>query len=271
MDLRLRDRVYLVTGGTRGLGFAAAQALVEEGARVVLSGPHEASAAAAAGRLTQAGAVDDRATWIAGDNADPATPNRLIAAAEDRFGRVDGALVSVGGTPSGTIASTPDDAWRTAFESVFLGAIRLARVLGLHLAGANPRGSGTVSIPGTGGSLVFVLAASVRVPLAELAISNGLFPGLAGVVKMLAEELGPSGIRINAILPVRIATDRVRELDAVSGDPDEVRARKSQEIPLRRYGEPEEFGRVAAFLLSPAASYITGAMIPVDGGSLRAI
>jgi 3-oxoacyl-[acyl-carrier protein] reductase len=89
--------------------------------------------------------------------------------------------------------------------------------------------------------------------------------------RMLAEELGPSGTRINGILPVRIATDRVRQLDALSGDPDEVRARKSEDIPLRRYGEPEEFGRAAAFLLSPAASYITGAMIPVDGGSLRAI
>jgi 3-oxoacyl-[acyl-carrier protein] reductase len=88
---------------------------------------------------------------------------------------------------------------------------------------------------------------------------------------MLAEELGPSGTRMNAILPVRIATERVREIDALSGDPDEVRARKSQEIPLRRYGEPEEFGRLAAFLLSPAASYITGAMVPVDGGSIRAI
>jgi 3-oxoacyl-[acyl-carrier protein] reductase len=118
---------------------------------------------------------------------------------------------------------------------------------------------------------VFVLASSVRVPLAELAISNGLFPGLAGVVKTLADELGPAGIRMNGILPVRIATDRVRELDALSGDPDEVRARLSERIPLRRYGEPGEFGRAAAFLLSPAASYITGAMVPVDGGAIRSI
>ena len=102
-------------------------------------------------------------------------------------------------------------------------------------------------------------------------MSNGLFPGVAGVVKMLAEDLGPSGIRMNGILPVRTATDRVRQLDALSGDPDEVRARRSRDTLLRRYGEPEEFGRVAAFLLSPASSYITGAMIPVDGGSIRAI
>ena len=206
MDLGLRDRVYLVTGGSRGLGFAAAQALVADGARVLLSAPHEATASSAVARLMQSATVADPAAWVVADNADPATPGRLIAAARDHFGRLDGALAS-----------------------------------------------------------------SVRVPLAELAISNGLFPGLAGVVKTMAGELGPAGIRINGLLPVRIATDRVRELDALRGDPDEVRARLSQRIPLRRYGEPEEFGRAAAFLLSPAASYITGAMIPVDGGAISSI
>ena len=263
MDLGLRDRVYLVTGGSRGLGFAAAEALTAEGARVVLSAPHEATAAAAAARLGPGDAV----TWLVADNADPGTPGRLMTAARDRFGRLDGALISVGGSAPGTVATTTDDAWRSAFESVFLGAVRLARALAADLDGHATRGS----LAGTGGSVVFVLASSVRVPLTELAISNGLFPGLAGVVKTLADELGPAGIRMNAILPVRVATDRVRELDALSGDPDEVRARLSERIPLRRYGEPEEFGRVAAFLLSPAASYITGAMIPVDGGAIRSI
>jgi 3-oxoacyl-[acyl-carrier protein] reductase len=271
MDLHLRDRVYLVTGGSRGLGFAAAEALVAEGACVILSAPDEVSVAAAASRLTQDASAPDRVAWVAADNADAATPDRLITAAEDRFGRVDGALVSVGGTPPGTVATTPDEAWRAAFESVFLGAVRLARILGPHLAGKNDKAPRNNAIAGAGGSVVFVLASSVRVPLAQLAVSNGLFPGLAGVIKMLAEELGPSGVRMNGILPVRIATDRVRQLDALSGNPDEVRARKSEDIPLRRYGEPDEFGRVAAFLLSPAASYITGAMIPVDGGSIRAI
>jgi len=149
---------------------------------------------------------------------------------------------------------------------VFLGAVRLGRVLATEL------GSERASSPGgTGASLVFVLASSVRAPLPDLAISNGLFPGLAGVVKTLADEHGPAGVRINGLLPVRIATDRVREIDALAGDPEEVRARQSEHIPLRRYGEPEEFGRVAAFLLSPAASYVTGAMIPVDGGAIRSI
>lgn len=271
MDLHLRDRVYLVTGGSRGLGLAAAEALIGEGACVLVSGPHEASAAAASARLTRGGGADGRVAWVVADNADADTPGRLIATAEDRFGRLDGALVSVGGTPPGTVASTPDEAWRTAFESLFLGAVRLARTLGPYLASDRGGRTAEESITGTGGSIIFVLASSVRAPLANLAVSNGLFPGLAGVVKMLAEELGPYGTRMNAILPVRIATDRVREIDALGGDPDEVRARKSEEIPLRRYGEPEEFGRLAAFLLSPAASYITGSMIPIDGGSMRAI
>jgi 3-oxoacyl-[acyl-carrier protein] reductase len=299
MDLGLRDRAYLVTGGSRGLGFAAALALIAEGAHVLLSAPHESTAAAAAERLTQAAAAlrtagapagsaggpadatggpadatggpAGTAAWAVADNADPATPGQLAAAARDRFGRLDGALISVGGSPSGTVAGTGDDAWRSAFESVFLGAVRLARVLAASLDGESREGTGTAALPGTGGSIVFVLAASVRAPLPDLAISNGLFPGLAGVVKTLADEHGPAGIRVNGVLPVRIATDRVRELDALAGDPDEVRARLSQNIPLRRYGEPAEFGRPAAFLLSPAASYITGSMIPVDGGAIRAI
>lgn len=252
MDLDLADRVFLVTGGARGLGRATAECLVAEGARVVLSGRSEASLTAAVAELGE-----ERALAMVADNADPATPARLLAAARDRWGRVDGALVSVGGPPPGTVATTTDEQWTSAFETVFLGAVRLARDVGAALP--------------HGGSLALVLSSSVRAPIANLAISNGLRPGLAMVAKSLADELGPAGVRVNALLPGRVGTERVAELDAATGDPEAARERAIAGIPLGRYGEPEEFGRAAAFVLSPAASYLTGVMLPVDGGLLRAL
>ena len=164
MDLGLRDRVYLVTGGSRGLGFGAAQALVADGARVLLSAPHENTAAAAAARLAR-DAGSGAAAWAVVDNADPSAPGQLITAARERFGRLDGALISVGGSPGGTVADTGDDAWRSAFESVFLGAVRLARELAADLA-AGREGSGETASPaGTGTEGVLAVPPPVPVPL----------------------------------------------------------------------------------------------------------
>lgn len=251
MDLGLTDRVYVVTGGARGLGRATAQCLVAEGARVVLSGRSGDTLDEAVREL------GDSAVAVVADNADEDAPGRLVEAARTRFGRVDGALVSVGGPPKGAVSEVTDAQWTAAFESVFLGAVRLSRELGAALP--------------AGGSLALVLSSSVRSPLPDMAISNGLRPGLAMVAKTLSDELGPRGVRVNGLLPGRIATDRVAELDAASGDAEAARAAHEATIPLRRYGEPEEFGRVAAFLLSPAASFLTGVMLPVDGGLLRTI
>jgi 3-oxoacyl-[acyl-carrier protein] reductase len=251
MDLGLKDRVYLVTGGARGLGRATARVLVDEGARVVLSGRSRESLDLAVAEL------GDRATGVAADNADPATPALLVAAAHDTWGRVDGALISVGGPPPGTVTSVSDDDWTRAFESVFLGAVRLSREVSAVL--------------GAGGSIALVLSSSVRAPVGGLAVSNGLRPGLAMVAKTLADELGPRGIRVNGLLPGRVGTERIAELDAVGGDPQGAKAAAVAQIPLGRYGEPEEFGRAAAFLLSPAASFLTGVMLPVDGGMGRGL
>jgi 3-oxoacyl-[acyl-carrier protein] reductase len=251
MDLDLAGRVYVVTGGARGLGRATADVLVAEGARVVLSGRSAGTLEAARRDLGEAVEV------VVADNADPRTPSLLIEAARRRWGRIDGALVSVGGPPKGPVTAITDEQWTTAFEAVFLGAVRLAREIGTALP--------------AGGSIALVLSSSVRAPLADLAISNGLRPGLAMVAKSLADELGPEGIRVNGLLPGRVATERVAELDAASADPEAARAAAIESIPLRRYGEPEEFGRVAAFVLSPAASFVSGSMLPVDGGMLRAL
>ena len=251
MDLGLADRVYVVTGGARGLGRATANVLVAEGARVVVSGRSQEPLDAAAAEL------GDAVVTVAADNADPATPGRLVEAAMDAWGRLDGALISVGGPPTGSMTEVTDEQWTTAFESVFLGAVRVAREVAQQLT--------------EGGSIAFVLSSSVRAPLPNLAISNGLRPGLAMVAKSLADELGPRGIRVNGLLPGRVGTERVAELDESTGDAEAARARAIATIPLGRYGEPAEFGRAAAFLLSPAASFVSGVMLPVDGGMLRAI
>ncbi|GAB3170436.1 SDR family oxidoreductase [Streptomyces incanus] len=246
MDLGLKDRVYIVTGATRGLGNATARELVADGAKVVVTGREEKSVAEAAADL------GPNAVGVAVDNADPEAAARLIATARERFHRFDGVLVSVGGPPPGFVADTTDEQWRSAFDSVFLGAVRLARAAAAEL--------------GEGGVIGFVLSGSVYEPLPGLTISNGLRPGLAGFAKSLADELGPRGIRVVGVLPGRIDTDRVRELDSLSADPEATRQAARSRIPLRRYGTPAEFGRAAAFLLSPAASYVTGVMVPVDGG-----
>ncbi|MFJ4470274.1 SDR family oxidoreductase [Streptomyces sp. NPDC089424] len=247
MDLGLKDRVYVVTGATRGLGNASARELVAEGAKVVVTGRDEKRVADAAAEL------GPNAHGVAVDNADPQAAARLIGAARERFGGFDGILVSVGGPPAGFAADVTDEQWQTAFESVFLGAVRLARAAAAELE--------------DGGVVGFVLSGSVYEPIPALTISNALRPGLAGFAKSLSDELGPRGVRVVGVLPGRIDTDRVRELDSLSADPEATRAATESRIPLRRYGTPQEFGRTAAFLLSPAASYVTGVMVSVDGGA----
>ncbi|MDQ1705687.1 MAG: 3-oxoacyl-[acyl-carrier protein] reductase [Frankiaceae bacterium] len=247
MDLGLADRVYVVTGGTKGLGFATAEALVADDARVVVSSRDQRSVDDAVASL------GERARGLVADNAEPSTPDRLAQTALDTWGRLDGALISVGGPPGTSALGATDDQWRAAFESVFLGAVRSARAIVPNL--------------GEGAVIGFVLSTSVKQPIEGIEISNGLRPGLAMWAKELADELGPRGIRVFSLMPGRISTGRIKEL---MPDPD-TRARVAQSIPLRRFGEPAEFGQVAAFLLSPAASYLTGLAVPVDGGSLRSL
>jgi 3-oxoacyl-[acyl-carrier protein] reductase len=248
MDLGLRGRVYVVTGGTKGLGFATAQALVAEGANVVISSRSQEAVDTAVTRLGP-----DTARGLAADNADPATAERLAGLATDTWGRLDGALVSVGGPPGTDALSATDDQWRSAFESVFLGAVRVVRSVVPHLR--------------SGGVIGLVLSTSAKSPIGGLAISNGLRPGLAMWAKQLADEVGPQGIRVVGLLPGRVLTDRTLSLTPDQADRDQMAA----QIPLRRYGDPEEFGQVATFVLSPAASYLTGCVIPVDGGALRVL
>jgi 3-oxoacyl-[acyl-carrier protein] reductase len=251
MDLGLGGRGFLLTGASRGLGLAAAQALVADGARVLVSSRSADGVAAAASSL----GGEPSAHGLAADLAEPDAASRLVDAARERLGRVDGALISVGGPTPGRVLEAPEEAWRDAVDSVLLGPLRLVKAL--------------VPLLDDGAAIVFVLSTSVREPIPHLAVSNGLRPGLAMTAKALADELGPRGIRVLGLMPGRISTDRIVEIDQRSPDPEAARRASEAGIPLRRYGRPEEFGRIAAFALSPAASYLTGTMIPVDGGMLR--
>jgi 3-oxoacyl-[acyl-carrier protein] reductase len=253
MDLGLGGRGYLLTGASRGLGFATARALVDDGAQVLLSSRSADSVQRAAADL----GGEPAAYGTVADLAEPESVPRLVEEARERLGRLDGALISVGGPTPGTVFQTTVDDWRDAYESVVLGPLELVRALLPYL--------------GEGAAIGFVLSTSVREPLGHLAISNALRPGLAMTAKALADELGPRGIRVFGLMPGTIATDRIAEIEAASGDAAAARARTEAGIPLRRVGRPEEFGRVAAFVLSPAASYVSGTMIAVDGGRLRSL
>src|SRR5436305_770129 len=188
MDLGLTDRVYVVTGGTKGLGRATADALVADGARVVVSSRSQESVDAAVA------ALGANARGVAADNADPATPERLVQEALDGWGRLDGALISVGGPPGTDALGATDEQWRAAFESVLLGAVRMARAVVPHL--------------GNGGAIGLVLSTSVKQPIGGNEISNGLRPGLAMWAKQLADELGPRGGRVIWLMPGPVRTAR---------------------------------------------------------------
>lgn len=254
MDLGLTGRVYVVTGGTSGLGRATAEALVADGAQVVVSSREQDKVDRTVNALGNA------AAGIAIDNAHPDAPQLLAEKAMAAFGRIDGALVSVGGPPAGTSMNVTEQAWREAFEGIFLGSVRLVR----HLAPLLSVDKGRPD----GGAIAFVLSSSAKAPLPGLSISNGLRAGLGMLTKDMADELGPQGTRVLGLLPGRILTDRTIELER--GDP-EARKRSEAAIPLRRLGVPEEFGRMAAILLSPAASYLTGSLVAIDGGMIRAL
>lgn len=235
MDLGLTGHRYVVTGGSRGLGYATAQALAAEGAQTLLIGRDPAALANACASL---GTGHE---YLAADLSLPETAQQISAWAGD----IDGALVNVGGPAPGRILEIDDAEWQSAFDGVFMATIRLVRTLAPRMR--------------PNGAFLAVLSTTVKQPIADLGASNGMRPGLAVAVKDLADALAPD-VRVNGILPGRIATQRLRELYPENA---------GEGIPLGRPGDPAEFGRVAAFLLSPAASYVTGTLVSVDGGLLR--
>lgn len=252
----------MVAGASKGLGFAIARELAAEGARVSIASREHGTAEAAAKKLREEFGAE--ALACACDVRSAEAIAAWHRATLERFGGLDLLLTNSGGPPAGSFENFDDAAWQNAFELLVLSAIRLARLAAPSMA---ERG---------GGSILMLTSVSVKEPVPNLILSNVIRPSTAALAKSLAIELAPCRIRVNQILPGRIATDRLKELDSFASKKagisiEDQQRRVTSGIPLGRYGDPREFGRVAAFLLSDAASYITGATVLVDGGVTRSV
>jgi 3-oxoacyl-[acyl-carrier protein] reductase len=234
------------------MGLAIAKALTAEGCRVTML-------ARTPDRLNEAAAGVEGAIAVAGDVRDRAALEQAVEQTVAERGRLDIIVNNAGGPPPGTFESTPEEAWAEAFELSLNSAVRLTRLALPHL-----KASGR-------GRIVNITSWSVREPIPNLMLSNAIRPGVVGWAKTLSHELGPDGITVNTIAPGKIDTPRARELWQHQPDPDAARERDLAAIPARRLGDPAEVGATVAFLCSEQAGYITGAVLPVDGGALRGI
>lgn len=262
MDLGLHGKVAMVAASSRGLGFGIARELAREGALVSICSRTEAEVFDAAELL-----VDETGTEVLPnvlDASDPASILQWVENTINAFGGVDLLVVNAGGPPAGTFDDFADADWQAAFELTLLGAVRMIRAVLPAMRSAG------------GGAILTITSTSVKEPIDFLLLSNVMRSGVTSLAKSLSVQLAPENIRVNNLMPGRIDTDRVQALDERNAAAhglmaEEVRAANELGIPLRRYGTIEEFGRLAAFLLSDAASYITGQTIAVDGGSIKTV
>ncbi|MFW9955572.1 MAG: SDR family oxidoreductase [Candidatus Thorarchaeota archaeon] len=248
MDLRLDNRTILVTAASRGLGFGVAKALVDEGASVIICARTEESLKSAARSL------NNRVEYVVADLSKADDVVKVIDFVKTNTESLDGLFVNAGGPPPGTFDKITEYDWNASFQLTLMSAVRLTReALPLMRKSDSP-------------SILYSTSISVKQPIGNLLLSNSMRPAVIGMMRTLAEELGPGGIRVNAICPGYINTERVTELMEASGDTQKSIERITSAIPLGRMGEPSEFGAACAFLLSPVSSYIHGALLLIDGG-----
>jgi 3-oxoacyl-[acyl-carrier protein] reductase len=251
MDLSLKGKTILVTAASRGLGLSVAKSLVAEDADVVICSRDESALKSAIDIL------GERARYVVADVSKKEDVIMLLDDIKSKSGKLDGLFVNAGGPPPGKFEALTDDEWSAGIRLTLMSAIWLTRqALPLLKLSDTP-------------SILYSTSISVKQPIGNLLLSNALRPAVIGMMRTLADEVGSDGIRVNAVCPGYISTERVEELFEASGDAATAEERVTSNIPLKRLGNPDEFGSVCAFLLSPLASYVHGALLLVDGGMYK--
>ncbi len=261
MDLCLAGKTFLVAAASRGLGYGIAHTLAEEGARVSIGSRTEETILSAAETIR--GETGAEAKGYVLDMKDGTSISRWVEESLRDFGTIDGVVINAGGPPPGVFEDFSDEEWGEAFELTLLSAVRLMR--------------GCLEpLKKRGGVMLTVTSISVREPVANLILSNVMRAGVLGLVKSVSKEFAPYGIRVNNLIPGFFDTDRLKNLDKANADRsasplDEVKQTRKSRVPLARYGDPKEFGKAAAFLLSDAAGYTTGHSFVLDGGLMKSV
>lgn len=262
MDSGLKGKVALVSAASKGLGRASALGLAREGAHLVICSRDQAAIEETAAYIRRE--TGARVLPLVADVGKKEDVERFVAAAAAEYGRVDVLVSNTGGPAPGQFMQLDDSAWQSAFDSLMMSAIRLTRAAIPHMQ------------KGGGGRVLYITSATTKQPLENLILSNALRAGIAGMAKTLSAEVAPYGITVNCVCPGRIDTDRVRFLDQNTADKrgldaDTVKAGWVQQIPMGRYGTPEEFADAVVWLASERASYITGVVFQVDGGFVKGL
>ncbi|OXM85884.1 SDR family oxidoreductase [Paenibacillus rigui] len=261
MDLFLAGKTAVVTASSKGLGRAVAEQLAAEGTHLLLCSRSEEAVKEIAEEIRKKYKVKVEAMAV--DLSQVADIDRLVTYAGDHFGRIDALVCNSGGPPSGSFLSFDDAAWEKAFMGNLMSVVRLIR--GFHPL-----------LKERGGRIVTIASTSVKTPIPGLVLSNTFRTGVLGLMKTLSMELAPDQILLNTVCPGRIMTDRIVELDSARAEREQRPVEEIQEslvkdIPLGRYGEPHELASIAAYLLSPRNSYMTGSVFYVDGGAVKSL